>query len=66
MPSLLEKLILVKCLQYWLMREVFGIFREMRWNYIPPLMVYLAAVVSGFTGILERFYIAAILNGYLI
>ena len=29
----------------------------MRWSYIPPLMVYLAAGVSGFTGIIESFFI---------
>ncbi|MBT8372285.1 MAG: hypothetical protein KJO34_15065, partial [Deltaproteobacteria bacterium] len=29
----------------------------MRWSYIPPLMVYLAAGVSGFTAIIESFFI---------
>ena len=29
----------------------------MRWSYLPPLMVYLAAGVSGFTGIIESFFI---------
>ena len=38
------------------MQNVLGIFREMRWSSIPPLMVYLAAGVSGFTGIIESFY----------
>ena len=41
----------------WLTQDFFGIFREMRIRYIPPLMVYLAAGVSGFTGIIESFYI---------
>ena len=54
---LLEKLNFTKRFQYRLMQNVFGIFREMRWTYIPPLMVYLAAGVSGFTGIIESFYI---------
>ena len=29
----------------------------MRWSYLPPLMVYLAAGVAGFTGIIESFII---------
>jgi MFS family permease len=31
--------------------------REMRWTYVPPLMVYFAAGVSGFTGIIEAFFV---------
>jgi len=31
--------------------------REMRWSYVPPLMVYFAAGVSGFTGIIEAFFV---------
>jgi hypothetical protein len=41
----------------WLTRDFLGIFREMRWSYLPPLMVYLAAGVSGFTGIIESFFV---------
>ncbi|RPJ76732.1 MAG: hypothetical protein EHM15_01495 [Desulfobacteraceae bacterium] len=29
----------------------------MRWSYLPPLMVYFAAGVSGFTGIIEAFFV---------
>jgi hypothetical protein len=29
----------------------------MRWSYVPPLMVYLAAGISAFTGIIESFYV---------
>jgi len=29
----------------------------MQWSYLPPLMVYLAAGISGFTGIVESFYV---------
>ena len=29
----------------------------MRWSYLPPLMVYLAAGISGFTGIIESFFV---------
>jgi MFS family permease len=41
----------------WLKKDFFGIVREMRWSYLPPLMVYLAAGVSGFTGIIESFFV---------
>lgn len=41
----------------WFTRDVLGIFREFRWSYLPPLMVYFAAGVSGFTGIIEAFYV---------
>lgn len=41
----------------WFLVEFLGIFREMRLSYLPPLMVYLAAGVSGFTGIIESFFV---------
>src|SRR5512145_316846 len=41
----------------WFIVDFLGIFREMRSSYIPPLMVYLAAGVSGFTGIIESFFV---------
>jgi len=41
----------------WLTKDFFGIIREMRWSYVPPLMVYLAAGISGFTGIIESFFV---------
>ncbi len=41
----------------WLVVDVLGIVREMRFSYLPPLMVYLAAGVSGFTGIIESFFV---------
>ncbi|MGB5157946.1 MAG: hypothetical protein WBN77_10975 [Desulfobacterales bacterium] len=44
-------------LKLWLNNEFFGLFREMRWSYAPPMMVYMAAGVSGFTGIIESFYV---------
>jgi hypothetical protein len=42
---------------HWFVRDFLGIFREMRWSYLPPLMVYLAAGVSIFTGIIESFFV---------
>ena len=41
----------------WFTDDFLGIFREMRLSYLPPLMVYLAAGVSGFTGIIESFFV---------
>ena len=31
--------------------------REMRWSYLPPLMVYMAAGVQGLTGIVGTFFV---------
>jgi hypothetical protein len=41
----------------WFTVDFLGIVREMRLSYLPPLMVYLAAGVSGFTGIIESFFV---------
>jgi MFS family permease len=41
----------------WINNDFLGLFREMRWSYLPPLMVYFAAGVSGFTGIIESFFV---------
>jgi len=41
----------------WFIVDFLGIFREMRLSYLPPLMVYLAAGVSAFTGIIESFFV---------
>jgi len=34
-----------------------GLACDMRWSHLPPLMVYFAAGVSGFTGIIEAFFV---------
>ena len=49
--------IVITKLWKWFTADFLEIFKEMRWSYIPPLMVYLAAGVSGFTGIIESFFI---------
>lgn len=41
----------------WLDRNIFELGREMRLAYLPPLMVYCAAGVSGLTGIVGTFFI---------
>ncbi len=41
----------------WLDRNILELGREMRLSYLPPLMVYLAAGVSGLTGIVGTFFV---------
>jgi len=42
---------------HWLDRTVLELGREMRLSYLPPLMVYLAAGVSGLTAIVGTFFV---------
>ena len=44
-------------LRAWLDRNVMDLGRQMRWSYLPPLMVYVAAGVSGLTGIVGTFFV---------
>jgi hypothetical protein len=41
----------------WIDRNFLALGREMRLSYLPPLMVYVAAGVSGLTAIVATFYI---------
>lgn len=34
-----------------------GLWRQLRWSYLPPLMVYLAAGISGLTAIVGTFFV---------
>ena len=36
---------------------MFALGREMRWSYLPPLMVYVAAGIAGLTGIVGTFFV---------
>jgi len=42
---------------HWFDRTILELGREMRFSYLPPLMVYLAAGVSGLTGIVGMFFV---------
>jgi len=42
---------------HWFDRTILELGREMRLSYLPPLMVYLAAGVSGLTGIVGTFFV---------
>lgn len=44
-------------LWHWLDRNMLSLGREMRWSYLPPLMVYMAAGISGLTGIVGTFFV---------
>jgi len=41
----------------WLDRNILELGRELRLDYLPPLMVYVAAGVSGLTGIVGTFFV---------
>ena len=41
----------------WFDRNLFELGREMRLSYLPPLMVYMAAGISGLTGIVGTFFV---------
>ncbi|MCX7673595.1 MAG: hypothetical protein N2Z63_08370 [Thiobacillaceae bacterium] len=46
-----------RALYRWFDRNVLELARELRIGYLPPLMVYLAAGVSGLTGIVGTFFV---------
>ncbi|WP_448412058.1 hypothetical protein [Limnohabitans sp.] len=41
----------------WMDENVRSLSRDMRWSYLPPLMVYMAAGVQGLTGIVGTFFV---------
>ncbi|MCB1949076.1 hypothetical protein [Nitrosomonas sp.] len=42
---------------HWFSANIISLGREMRLSYMPPLMVYVAAGISGLTGIVGTFYV---------
>jgi len=46
----------------WIDDTFFDLGRQFRWSYLPPLMVYLAAGVSGLTSIVGTFFIKEYLD----
>lgn len=53
---------MLTALRLWFDRNLLSLAREMRWSYLPPLMVYVAAGVSGLTGIVGTFFIKEYLD----
>ena len=43
--------------QEWSKRTFIDIFRQLRWSFVPPLMVYFAAGISGLTAIVGTFFV---------
>ncbi|MGC1955502.1 MAG: hypothetical protein WA970_23580, partial [Gammaproteobacteria bacterium] len=41
----------------WVDRNILDLGRQVRISYLPPLMVYLAAGISGLTGIVGTFFV---------
>ena len=41
----------------WVDLNIYDLARQMRMSYVPPMMVYLAAGVSGLTGIVGAFFV---------
>ena len=48
---------LAVALHGWIDRNFLELGRQMRLSYLPPLMVYVAAGISGLTGIVGVFYV---------
>jgi hypothetical protein len=44
-------------LAHWFDQTILDLARQVRWSYLPPLMIYLAAGISGLTGIVGAFFI---------
>ncbi len=44
-------------MQTWFEKNVLALAREMRWSFLPPLMVYVAAGISGLTAIVGTFFV---------
>lgn len=48
---------MLKILHRWYEENVLELAREMRWSYLPPMMVYVAAGISGLTSIVGTFFV---------
>ena len=53
---------LTKNISQFIDNTFFDLGRQFRWSYLPPLMIYVAAGVSGLTGIVGVFFIKDYLN----
>lgn len=57
MKSLVTSNGILMIITQWFSANILALGREMRLSYLPPLMVYVAAGVSGLTGIVGTFYV---------
>jgi hypothetical protein len=49
--------VVLAAIRRWFDNNILELGREMRLSYLPPLMVYVAAGVSGLTGIVGTFFV---------
>ena len=47
----------IATISVWLDNTLFELRRQLRWSFVPPLMVYFAAGVSGLTAIVGTFFV---------
>lgn len=57
MKNLLPVTGFLAVISHWFSTNILMLGREMRLSYLPPLMVYVAAGISGLTGIVGTFYV---------
>jgi len=53
---------LIRALRRWWQDDVVELTREWRWSFLPPLMVFFAAGVSGLTDIVGTFFVKEYLD----
>ena len=53
---------LTKSISQFIDNTLIDLGRQFRWSYLPPLMIYVAAGISGLTGIVGVFFIKDYLN----
>lgn len=53
----LKKIFVLTTLEHWFDNIVLDLGRQLRWSFAPPLMVYLAAGISGLTAIVGAFFV---------
>ena len=47
---------LIKSISQFIDNTLLDLGRQFRWSYLPPLMIYVAAGISGLTGIVGVFF----------
>ena len=48
---------MLRVAQFWFERTFVDLYRQLRWSFLPPLMVYFAAGISGLTAIVGMFFV---------
>ena len=56
-PIIAQKSRAVAWLRMWIDAHVIDLARQLRLSYLPPLLVYMAAGISGLTGIVGTFFV---------